>query len=295
MKFQGIFTPIATPFDAEGNLYKSKVKHNVEKWNRVALSGYLVCGSTGESVHLTSEEKVQLWEWVVEYAAPEKLLLAGTGGESVRETVAITHRAAAIGYKAAVVVTPHYYRNLIGRGEAQALYFRAVADQSPIPIVICNEPQETGIDLPAEIVAALSEHPNIAAIVEGSSDIEKIAQILRMGKPGFQVLAGSSNAFAPALAAGAGGAMPAIANAAPYAAFAVWEAHHAREFDAAMDWQRRLERAAMLVTATYGVAGLKHAMDLQGFYGGPPRLPLAPVPPAARHEIEEAFKLLTGA
>ncbi|MCE5308012.1 MAG: dihydrodipicolinate synthase family protein [Acidobacteriales bacterium] len=295
MKLQGIFTPIATPFDSEGNLYKSKVKHNVEKWNHVALSGYLVCGSTGESVYLTTEEKVQLWEWVAEYAAPEKLLLAGAAVESVRETVALTHRAADIGYKAAVVSTPRYYVNLIDRSETQTLYFHAVADQSPVPLVICNEPQETGIDLPAETVAALAEHPNIAAIVEGSSNVEKIAQMLRMGKPGFQVLAGSSTAFAASLAAGAVGAMPAIANAAPYAAVAVWEAHRAREFDAAMDWQHRMERAAMLVTATYGVPGLKHAMDLQGFYGGPPRLPLVPPPPAARHEIEEAFKLLTGA
>jgi 4-hydroxy-2-oxoglutarate aldolase len=294
MKLQGIFPPIATPFDAEGNLYKSKVKHNVEKWNQAALSGYVVCGSTGESVYLTTEEKIQLWEWVAEYTAPGRLLLAGTGMESVRETVALTRRAAGIGYQAAMVRTPHYYKNMLNRGDAQALYFRAVADQSPIPIMIYNWPQATGVDIPAETVAALSEHPNIVAVKESSGNIEKVMQMIRTVKPGFQVLVGSAPTLAPSLAVGAVGAVLAFANAAPYAAIAVWEAHRTREFDAAMDWQRRMSRAAVLVTTTYGIPGLKYAMDLMGFYGGPPRLPLVPPSPAAKLEIEKAFKLLMG-
>jgi len=295
MKLQGIFPPIATPFDAEGNLYKSKVKHNVEKWNHTALAGYVVCGSTGESVYLTTEEKIQLWEWVAEYASPDKLLLAGTGMESVRETVALTRRAATIGYKAAMVRTPHYYKNLLNRGDAQALYFRTVADQSPVPIMIYNWPQATGIDIPAGTVAALSEHPNIVAVKESSGNIEKVMQMIRTVKPGFQVLVGSAPTLAPSLAVGAAGAVLAFANAAPYAAIAVWEAHRAREFDAAMDWQRRMSNLAVLVTTKYGIPGLKHAMDLAGYYGGPPRSPLVPPAPEARLEIETAFKLLMGA
>src|SRR5579864_3577646 len=137
-KLHGILPPIATPFDHRGDLYKVKVQHNVEKWNRTGLSGYVVCGSTGESVFLTTEEKIQLWEWVAEYAAPEKLLIAGTGVESVRETVDLTNRAAAIGYKCAMVRTPHYYKNLINNSAAQMLYFQAVADQSKIPLIIYN-------------------------------------------------------------------------------------------------------------------------------------------------------------
>src|SRR5947199_10868399 len=119
MKLQGIFPPITTPFDHSGNVYKVKVQHNVEKWNRTGLSGYVVCGSTGESVYLTTEEKIQLWEMVAGAAAPEKLLIAGTGVESVRETVALTNRAAEIGYKAAMVRTPHYYKSLLNRTDAQ--------------------------------------------------------------------------------------------------------------------------------------------------------------------------------
>src|SRR5713101_5247736 len=152
MKLHGIIPPIATPFDHNGDLYKVKVRHNVEKWNRTGLAGYVVCGSTGESVYLTAEEKCLLWKWVAEYAAPEKLLIAGTGMESVRETVALTGRAADLGYKAAMVRTPHYYKNLLNRSDAQALYFRAVADQSQIPLIIYNWPQATGVDIPVEAV-----------------------------------------------------------------------------------------------------------------------------------------------
>src|ERR1035441_5565042 len=119
MKLSGIFPPIATPFDHNGNIYVSKIQHNVEKWNLTTLSGYVVMGSTGESVMLMPEEKFTVWEQVAKYAAPEKLLIAGTGVESVRETVLLTNRAAEMGYKAAMVRTPHYYKNLINRTDAQ--------------------------------------------------------------------------------------------------------------------------------------------------------------------------------
>ncbi len=294
MKLQGIYPPITTPFDFEGNLYKTKVRHNVEKWNRTTLSGYVVCGSTGESVMLTPDEKIQMWEWVAEYAAPEKLLMAGTGVESVRETVWLTNKAAEIGYKAAMVRTPHYYKNLLNRADAQALYFRAVADQTKIPLMIYNWPQATGVDIPAEAVVELSHHPNIIAIKESSGNLEKVMKMIREVKPGFQVLVGSAPTLAPSFAVGAVGAVLAFANAAPYSTICIWEAHRTRETEAAMDWQNRIAHPAVLVTTKYGVPGLKHAMDLNGYYGGPPRLPLTPVCPEAKREIEEAFRELKG-
>jgi 4-hydroxy-2-oxoglutarate aldolase len=294
MKLQGIFPPVTTPFNHEGELWKVKVQHNIEKWNVTGLAGYVVCGSTGESVMLTGEEKIQLFEWVAEYSGPEKLLIAGTGVESVRETVALSNRAAAIGYKVAMVRTPHYYKNLINNGPAQMLYFRAVADQSKIPLIIYNWPQITGVDIPAEAVAELSHHPNIIAIKESSGNLEKALQMIREVKKGFQVLTGSAPTLAPTLAAGAVGAVLAFANAAPYATISIWEAHRTREPEAAMDWQNRIGRAAYLVTAKYGVPGLKHAMDLAGYYGGPPRLPLTVPTHQAKQEIEAAFADLRG-
>ena len=294
LKLQGIFPPIATPFDAAGNIYAAKVRHNVEKWNRTTLAGYVVCGSTGESVMLTAEEKIELWGMVAEHAASEKLLIAGTGVESVRETVCLTNRAASMGYKAAMVRTPHYYKAAMSRPEAQMLYYRAVADQSQIPLIIYNWPQTTGVDVAAEAVARLSEHPNMIAIKESSGSLEKVMQMIREVREGFQVLVGSAPTLWPSLLMGAAGAILAYANAAPYSTIAIWEAYRMREEEAGRDWQNRIARAAALVTVKYGVPGLKHAMNLNGYYGGPPRLPLTPPTAEAKREIEDAFKDLTG-
>ena len=293
-KLHGILPPIATPFDHRGDLYKVKVQHNVEKWNRTGLAGYVVCGSTGESVYLTTEEKLQLWEWVAEYAASDKILVCGSGMESVRETVALTNAAAERGYKAAMVRTPHYYKNLVHKMDAQILYFRAVADQVKIPVMIYNWPQVTGVDISAEAVATLSHHPNIFGIKESSGNLEKCIQMIKEVEPGFQVLTGSAPILAPSLAIGCAGAVLAFANAAPYSTISIWEAHRSREFAAGMDWQNRILRAAQLVTVKYGVPGLKYAMDLNGYYGGPPRLPLTAITPEAKKEIEQAFDGLKG-
>lgn len=294
MKLQGIYPPITTPFDHEGEIYKSKLIYNIEKWNRTGLSGYVVMGSTGESVYLTPDEKFQVWEIAASAAAPDKLLIAGTGVEGVRETAWLTNKAAEMGYKLAMVRTPFYYKNLINRVEAQVLYFRSVADRTKIPLMIYNWPQATGLDIAPEAVVALSEHPNIIAIKESSGNLEKVMQMIREVKPGFQVLVGSAPTLWPSFQVGAAGAVLAFANAAPYSTITIWEAHRSRESEAAKDWQNRIARAAMLVTTRYGIPGLKYAMDLNGYYGGPPRLPLTVPTEQAKQEIEEAFSALKG-
>ena len=129
MKLQGIFADITTPFDHKGDIYKVKVQHNVEKWNRASLAGYVVCGAAGEGALLAAEEKSAVWEMVAKYTAPEKLLIAATGTAGVRETVVLSNRAAELGYKAALVETSHR------QPETQLLYLRAVADQAKIPVI----------------------------------------------------------------------------------------------------------------------------------------------------------------
>jgi 4-hydroxy-2-oxoglutarate aldolase len=235
-----------------------------------------------------------MWGMVANYAAPDKLLIAGTGVESVRETVSLTNTAAEMGYKAAMVRTPHYYKNAFTRPEAQMLYFRAVADQARIPLIIYNWPQTTGVDIAAEAVAALSAHPNIIGIKESSGNLEKVMQMIREKRDGFHVLVGSAPTLWPSLLMGACGAILAYANAAPYSCIAIWEAHLRREEAAGMDWQNRIAHAARLVTVKYGIPGLKYAMDLNGYYGGPARLPLSAPSAEAKREIEEAFRDLKG-
>lgn len=293
MKLQGIYPPITTPFDHAGNLYVTKVQHNVEQWNKTTLSGYIVCGSTGEDVFLSTDEKFTLWELVAKYAAPEKLLIVGAGVESVKQTVCLANRAAEMGYRAALIRTPHYFKNQMNQPATQMLYFRSVADQTKIPVLIYNWPQMTGVDLPAEAVAALSEHPNILGIKDSSGSIQRVMDIVRDARDGFQVLVGSAPALLPSLLMGASGGILAFANAAPYATIAIWEAYRTREEEAARDWQNRVGRASAM-TAKYGIPGLKHAMDLNGYYGGPPRLPLSVPTPEAKRAIEEAFRDLKG-
>lgn len=293
MKLQGIFPPIATPFDHAGNVYVTKVQHNIEKWNKTTLSGYVATGSTGEDVFLSTEEKFMFWELVAKYAAPEKLLIAGTGGESVKNTICLTNRAAELGYKAALVRTPHYFKTQMTQPATQMLFFRAVADNAKIPVLLYNFPQVTGVDLPAEAVVALAEHPNIIGIKDSSGNVQRVMDIVREVRNGFQVLVGSAQVLLPSLLMGASGGILAFANPAPYAAIAIWEAFRTREEEAARDWQNRVGRASVRI-ARFGIPGLKHAMDLNGYYGGPPRLPLSVPGPEAKREIEEAFKDLKG-
>ena len=272
MKLQGIFAGITTPFDHKGDVYKTKVEHNVEKWNRTTLAGYVVCGRAGEGALLAAEEKTAVWEIVAKFTAPEKVLIAAVAMPGVRENVALANRAAELGYKAVLVDVP--YR----AAETQLAYFRAVADQSRIPVI-------AGGAAPG-ITAAVSQHPNIVALC---GDAGKTAA------SGLDVLARSADHLWPALQSGAAGAILDFAAVAPYACLAIWEAHRTREEEAGVDWQNRILRAAELIgECHYGVAGLKHAMDLNAYYGGPPRLPLVVPGAEARREIEEAFGAFKG-
>ena len=268
MKLQGIFADITTPFDHKGDIYKVKIQHNVEKWNRTTLAGYVVCGAAGEGELLADEEKVAVWEMVARYAAPEKVLIAAIMAPGVHEAVRLANGAAELGYKAALLTVRH------AQVETQSLFFRSVADQATIPLMVDGE-----------CPGAATAHPNVIACIARPERVYT----------GMQMLGGSAGELWPALEAGAAGAILDFAAAAPYACIAIWEAHRTREHEAGIDWQSRIARATELVSQRgYGVAGLKHAMDLNAYYGGPPRLPFIVPDAKARREIEEAFSGFRG-
>jgi 4-hydroxy-2-oxoglutarate aldolase len=283
MKFQGIFVDTATPFDHAGDLYRVKIEHNIAKWNRTSVAGYVVGGPTGESALLAPEEKAELWRLAAAAATPEKLLLAGVDCAGVREAAAQVNQAAGYGFAAAIVETPHGEKSL-GRAAVQLLYFRSVADRAKVPILISSRPGETGIALSMDTLLALAGHPNIAGVVDHSGQRERIAALGR-----FPALWGEERSLWSALQSGATGAVLALANAAPYATIALWEAYRTREEEAGLDWQARITELTRVLHAQYGIAGLKHAMDLNGYYGGPPRLPWTAPGPGRKLEIERAF------
>lgn len=294
MKLQGMFASAATPFDYSGAIYRAKVQHNFDKWSRTALAGFVIGGLTGEGPLLEAEEKLEVLRLAKPHVPEGRLLILDVTSEGVRPAARLASAAAEAGAHAVVSLAPHSYRNMMYGAEAQMLFFRALADQSPVPVIAHNAPMTTGVDLLPETIAALSSHPNIAGVVETGTPAGRVKRLRELVPRTFGILAGTESQVLSSLSDGASGAVLAFASAAPYATIAVWEAFRTREEEAAADWQERISHPSLLVTDLYGVPGLKHAMDLNGYYGGPPRLPFAPISAAAREEIESAFKDLKG-
>jgi 4-hydroxy-2-oxoglutarate aldolase len=177
MLLHGIFPPITTPFYPDGNVYFKKLESNVERYSRTPSAGIVVLGSTGEAILLSDQERRDVLKSAREAAAPAKVLIAGTGIESARETLRLTEYAAELGYDVAMVRTPHYYKKQMLAANILAFY-RTVADRSPIPVIIYNFPQATGYDIPAELVIELADHPNVIGIKESGGDVEKVRQMV---------------------------------------------------------------------------------------------------------------------
>jgi 4-hydroxy-2-oxoglutarate aldolase len=284
----GIFPPITTPFSA-GKVAHDKMASNVEKWNRTGLKGYVVLGSNGEYVYLSEEEKRAVVDTVVQAAADEMLIIAGTGCESTTETLRLTEDCAKLGAHAALVVTPHYYA---GRMKEAALikHFSELADHSPIPILIYNVPKFTHINMAAEFVARLSKHPNIIGIKDSSGNVIQLGELLNGVAKDFSVMVGTAGVLFSALTIGCVGGVCALANVAPEACVRIFDLVKADDLDAARELQLKMIPVNQAVTATYGVPGLKTAMDMLGYFGGDPRLPLLPSSEQERSEIKNILK-----
>jgi len=371
MLLSGIFPPVTTPFYPDGNVYFKKLEHNVERYSRTPVAGIVVMGSTGEAVMLSDQERRDVLKSARGAAAPNKVLIAGTGIESAIETLRLTEYAAELGYDVALIRTPHFYRKQMQPANLLAFY-RMVADRSPLPVMLYNVPPFTAYDIPPELVIELAGHPNIVAIKESSSDVEKVRRMVegtrhikrsatvtetfeavtpRMlagaasgsssvngaggelvqvgamgrngesspglakvrdamhadvssGKPsstavtvvgkmktrqkevGFQVLFGAAHKLHPSLHAGAVGAITAFACPAPTACYEIYAAWKEGDADLAGLKQERISMAAQRVGSELGISALKHAMDINGYYGGPARLPLLPLTAEAKAEVE---------
>jgi 4-hydroxy-2-oxoglutarate aldolase len=177
MLLSGIFPPITTPFYPDGEVYYKKIEANVERYSRTPVAGIVVQGSTGEAILLSDQERRDVLKTAIAAAAPNKVMIAGTGTESAHETLRLSECAAEFGYDAAMVRTPHYYKKQMHPANLLAFY-RTVADRSALPIIIYNFPQATGYDIPAEVVIELAGHSNIVAIKESSGNLDKVKQMV---------------------------------------------------------------------------------------------------------------------
>jgi 4-hydroxy-2-oxoglutarate aldolase len=369
MFLSGIFPPITTPFYSDGEVYYKKIESNVERYSRTPVAGIVVQGSTGEAILLSDQERRDVLKAALSAAAARKVMIAGTALESAHETLRLTEYAAELGYDAAMVRTPHYYKRQMQSPNLLAFY-RTVADRSALPIIIYNFPQVTGYDMPAEVIIELAGHPNIIGIKESSGNLNKVKAIVDGSRPvkrqvtvtetfeavtprmlkaaaaesekrsrelvtvasltnsaesierrasspvhedavakpsssavtvvgklktrkkevGFQVMVGAAHQLEPSLALGAVGAILAFACPAPMACYEVYAALKDGNTALAREKQDRVKQAAQRVAGELGVPGVKYAMGLNGYYGGPSRLPFLPLSGEQKAEIEKMME-----
>jgi len=289
VSLRGVFTPIVTSFDKHGQVAHHKIEFNLGKWNQTGLSGYIVLGSNGENVYLNEREKVAVLKTARQAIPREKLMIAGTSCESTVNTIALTEKAAGIGADAAIIINPSYYKSQMTT-PVLVNHYRVIADASPIPIVIYNLPPATGIDLSADLLVELSQHPNIIGVKDTSGNMPKIGETVRRADPSFQVLAGSANFFYPSLAIGVTGGILALANVAPDESVELFSLFNTGEIEKGRDLHLRMLPVNLAITSRFGVGGLKAALDMVGFYGGSPRLPLLPLDNERRQEMQNILR-----
>jgi len=288
LSLAGIFPPLVTPFGRDEDIDLDAFRSNFDRYEECGLAGYVVLGSNGEAVALSESEKLELV--AAARAATRRPLIVGSGLQSTRATIDLTRKVSDAGADAALVLTPHYYRTRMTVAALQH-HFEAVADASPIPILIYSVPAFTGITFPTGLVPAIGAHARIVGMKESSGDLELLSELVASAPDDFSVISGSAPALYPSLTRGATGAIVALACCAPCEVVALYDSFVADDHARAAALQEDLTPLARAVTSGHGVAGLKLAMDLSGLGGGDVRAPLLPVSAEGRAEIE---RLLAG-
>jgi len=282
---RGIYPPIPTPFNLDESIALDKLAGNIETWLTQSINGIVIPGSNSEAVYLTHEEKLHLWQSCADMLRSSgKRWIAGTGVETTKETIELTVQAADLGAEAALIQPPFFYKPALKHDVLLAHYF-AVADVSPIPLLLYNVPVYTGIDFALETLVALATHPRIIGVKDSSANVTKMSALLA-ARPDFQVFCGTGSALLPFLSIGAVGGIMALANIAAAPLSSLIAAFNAGEIEAARHIQLSLVDINAAITSRYGISGLKYAMDVLGYYGGPTRRPLLPLADDAKAEID---------
>ena len=283
MRFASVFPPMPTPF-ADGAVDPAAIRFNVEKWMDAGLGGIVALGTNGESGLLDDDESDQVVGAARDRVPPDRVLIAGTGRESTRATIAATQRAASLGADAALVRVPSFFKTL-STPALLVRHYTAVADASPIPVLLYSFPAATGVTFSPESVARLAEHKNIVGMKESGTDAALFAQFADIAPSSFAMLAGTGTVFYSDLCLGAVGGLLAGAAVAPDICLRLLQAVQHGRHDQARQLQKQMATLARLVTSGFGVPGLKAALDFSGYRGGDPRPPLAPATPEAREQI----------
>lgn len=289
IKLEGIFAPVVTTFHSGSeDLDLGGFAKNVQSHIAEGLSGVVVAGSTGEAALLSEDERGALVATAREHTPKGRLVIAGCGGESTRQTVTRTKSAKQQGADAVLVVAPHYYAHAMTEEILRAHYTR-VADESPLPVILYNIPKYMHFALSAELVAELAQHPNVIGIKDSSGALDMLKGFLRAQSSAFSVLTGSGSGLQAGIEAGARGGILAVCLFAPGFALEVRSALASGDTATAAKAQARLKPMADVIVAKLGVPGVKAALDAVGKVGGVPRMPLQALAAAGRAEVAAAL------
>ncbi len=282
LNLNGIFPACVTPYDADGNVAPKRFAANVARWERAGLHGYLVLGSTGEFQYLDEMERGKILEAARAAIPAGKTMLVGAGHETTRTTIKYCKQAASLGADCVLVVTPVYYTR--AKEDAQRKYFLDVADASPVPVLVYNVPGFTAYNISPDFVASVSSHPNIIGMKDSAGDAGQILDTIRLHDPNFAVFTGGARIVYQALAVGARGGILAAANPLGYFYVQIYEAFKRGDHTAAAAQQKEI-RATEQKLSAFGIAGWKYAMDVLGWDGGDPRLPILPLGDEAKAKV----------
>ena len=285
-RLRGILAPICTPF-VNQEVSVEHMRDNIRRYRSAPLAGYFALGSNGESKSMTEKEKLQVLEAVVSEKADNQMVLAGAGYESTRQTIAFSKQAADVGADLVTIVTPSYFKKRL-TDEVMIRYYTDVADAIPIPLVAYNAPGFTGMTLSAAVIGEISQHPNIAGMKDTSKG--NMSGYLEAAGEDFDVLSGTVSTLFESMALGATGGVVSLANAFPEPCCRLYEAFVSGDMAGARELHYRLYRLNRAVSGSFGVAGVKYAMELGGFWGGDPRLPLLPMTAEGKKSVEMAVR-----
>jgi 4-hydroxy-2-oxoglutarate aldolase len=283
-RLSGVFAPLATPFDEQGKILWDKLASNVEKLNTSRLRGYLVLGTNGEFRSLSASEQMEVLRVVVKTASPDKVIMAGTGAESTSVSIDLCQQAAEVGARYGSLITPFFFAKKMS-DRALINHFTQVADRSPIPVLLYNNPGVTTITMSAAVIKEVSSHPKIVGMKDSSPG--NLSAYILNAQPGFYLLAGSANFFFTGLLMGAVGGVLSLADVFPEPCCKLYDLGVGRKLDDGRDLQFQIMKLNQMVSGKFGVAGVKAAMDFTGFYGGPPRLPLPDLTADEKKKLRE--------
>ena len=295
MQLDAVFPPMATVFARDGSVDGRAISSNVSKWIHAGVGGVVALGSNGEAPFVDDDEAEQVIAAARESVPRDRVLIVGTGRESTRATIVASARAAALGADAVLVRTPSFYKARM-TADVFVRHYTAVADAASVPVLLYNVPAVTGVSLTSDAIGRLAVHPNIIGVKETGSDTAQVAAFVEAASAavarGFAVIAGSAPTFYPSLCVGATGGILAVSCVLPALCVQLHEHFRAGRHVEARELQRRLTPLAKLVTTGLGVAGLKSAMDVAGFAGGEPRMPLGPLTAEAASQVRAAVESL---